>query len=247
MPSVSSNFFLLDLDQVHQTTLQLGKRIQDRFPGSGLGKVCQELADIAHRTSHNSRWLRRPLYTLRLITWVITLALIGLSGWSLWVFGNAIDRIGLAEFIQVSEAAINDVVLIGAAIYFLHTVEKRIKRSRALVSIHELRSVAHIIDMHQLTKDPERMNPVNYIHTESSPKPTMTPFLLRRYLDYSSEMLSLTAKIAAIYAQDLEDSTVLSAVTEVESMTSDLSRKIWQKIMLIHNIEDRQPVRGVSS
>ena len=28
---------------------------------------------------------------------------------------------------------------------------------RALKAIHELRSIAHIIDMHQLTKDPERI------------------------------------------------------------------------------------------
>ncbi len=246
MPSVSNNFFLLDLEQVSLTTEKLTQRIQDRFPDSGLGKVCRELANISRRTRKTSLWLRRPLYSLRAISWTVSIALLGGSIWSLWLFGKGIDQMGLAEFIQVSEAAINDVVLIGAAIYFLHTIEKRIKRSRALVSIHELRSVAHIIDMHQLTKDPERLDQVKYIQTESSPQPTMNPFMLRRYLDYCSEMLSLTAKIAAIYAQDLEDSTVLSAVTEVEGMTSDLSRKIWQKIMLIHEIEVRQPGKGNS-
>ena len=71
--------------------------------------------------------------------------------------------------IQVLESAINDVVLLGAGLFFLMTLETRIKRRRALKAIHELRSLAHIIDMHQLTKDPERL-----IHpdrdTASSPK-----------------------------------------------------------------------------
>jgi len=40
---------------------------------------------------------------------------------------------------------------------FLTTLESRVKRARALAMIHELRSIAHIIDMHQLTKDPERV------------------------------------------------------------------------------------------
>ena len=46
-------------------------------------------------------------------------------------------------------------VLIGAAIFFLVTLETRVKRRRALAALHELRAIAHIIDMHQLTKDPE--------------------------------------------------------------------------------------------
>jgi len=40
----------------------------------------------------------------------------------------------------------------------------------------------------------------------------MTPFELGRYLDYCSEMLSLTGKVAALYAQDLDDPVVVEAV-----------------------------------
>jgi hypothetical protein len=43
------------------------------------------------------------------------------------------------------------------AIYFLLTVESRVKRRTALRALHELRSIAHVIDMHQLTKDPEQL------------------------------------------------------------------------------------------
>ena len=58
-------------------------------------------------------------------------------------------------FAQALDAGINDVVFLGIAIFFLLSLERRIKRRRALAALHELRSIAHIVDMHQLTKDPE--------------------------------------------------------------------------------------------
>ena len=52
-------------------------------------------------------------------------------------------------------------------------------------ALHELRGVAHVIDMHQLTKDPRGMK-FKAIATASSPERTLTPFQLTRYLDYCS-------------------------------------------------------------
>lgn len=146
--------------------------------------------------------------------------------------------IGLTELVQVVEACINDIVLIGAAIFFLMTLETRYKRTRALQSIHELRSIAHIIDMHQLTKDPERITNKHYSTTDASPKTNMTKFELRRYLDYCSEMLSLTGKIAAVYVQEFSDSVALSSVNEVETLCTGLSRKIWQKVTILQDDEE---------
>ena len=128
--------------------------------------------------------------------------------------------------------------MIGAAIFFLLTLESRFKRGRACDSVHELRSLAHIIDMHQLTKDPERITNKNYLRTANSPTAYMTPFQLRRYLDYCSEMLSLTGKIAAVYVQDFNDSVTLASVNEVETLCTGLSRKIWQKVSLLQDIEE---------
>ena len=142
---------------------------------------------------------------------------------------------GWLELLQATESAINDVIFIGIAIYFLSTLENRIKRRRALDALHRLRSVAHIVDMHQLTKDPERLL-LPQPDTASSPQRAMTPAELGRYLDYCSEMLSLTAKLAALHVQDFSDPVVLSAVTEIETLTSDLSSKIWQKITLLEHV-----------
>lgn len=98
--------------------------------------------------------------------------------------------------------------------------------------LHRLRSIAHVVDMHQLTKDPEHaLRPV--ATTASSPVRTLTRPQLARYLDYCSELLALTSKLAALHAQHLHDPVVLDAVNDIETLTSDLSRKIWQKITIL--------------
>ena len=70
--------------------------------------------------------------------------------------------------------------------------------------MHELRALAHVIDMHQLSKDPS-MPAGTGVATPSSPVRTMSHFELVRYLDYCSEMLSLTGKLAALYVQSFDD------------------------------------------
>ena len=64
----------------------------------------------------------------------------------------------VSDFFQGLDAAINDVVFLGLGVFFLVTLESRLKRRVALRGLDELRSVAHIIDMHQLTKDPEHVS-----------------------------------------------------------------------------------------
>ena len=55
---------------------------------------------------------------------------------------------------QGIEAAVNLLIVVGAAVLFLTTLEGRAKRNAALADLHQLRSIVHVIDMHQLTKDP---------------------------------------------------------------------------------------------
>lgn len=140
----------------------------------------------------------------------------------------------LVVLVQASEAGLNVFLLLSAAVLFLVTAETRIKRRRALKAIHELRALAHVIDMHQLTKDPERLL-AERIETPSSPKRNLSPAELGRYLDYCTEMLSLIGKIAALYVQKFDDPVALAAVNEVEDLTTGLSRKIWQKIVIINS------------
>ena len=170
--------------------------------------------------------------------------MIGTVG-AIYLFGSddAINHqsTSFADFVTLLEAGINDVVLIGAAIFFLLTIETRYKLARALKALHELRSIAHVIDMHQLTKDPHRITQKGksvFVPGRESPKLNMTPFLLRRYLDYCSEMLSLTGKIAAVYNQAFDDGVATAAASELESLTTGLSSKIWQKILILESTDE---------
>ena len=86
--------------------------------------------------------------------------------------------------------------------------------------------------MHQLVKDPAATGDEARA-TRSSPVRKLSRYEIQRYLDYCSELLSLTGKVAAIYVQSFNDPVALNAVNEVESLTSGLSRKIWQKIVLL--------------
>lgn len=69
----------------------------------------------------------------------------------------------------------------------------------------------------------------------------MTRFELSRYLDYCSELLSLTSKLAALFVQYVPDPVVLDAVNDVETLADGLSQKIWQKILVLDAAEPTQP------
>ena len=228
----------LDAEKIVATVEKLHRRIAERFPTAGLASVCAKLLAISKAARDRSEQIARPIVWVRLISLILIIAVLGSAALTVWIVvkaAGAPQDVSTADWIQAVESALNDVVIIGASIFFFATLEIRIKRRRALRAIHELRSMAHIIDMHQLTKDPERVLGKGEGHdTESSPARTMSEFELSRYLDYCSEALSLTGKVAALYVQNFEDSVAVSAVNDVENLTTDMARKVWQKLMVLH-------------
>lgn len=227
------NFSSLDPEKVLKTVRCLSSRIQERFPDSGLRGVCGELETACSRSSERIEWIANPNWPLRILRYtLIATIVLGLGVAIVNVQADEFDHLGIIDWIQAFEAGINDVVMISVALFFVWTLEARIKRRRAMQALHELRSIAHVIDMHQLTKDPERLRSSHEM-TRSSPKNHLTAFQMRRYLDYCAEMLSLTGKVAALYLRTLDDATVVAAVNEIEGLSTGLSRKIWQKIELM--------------
>ena len=227
----------LDPDKIVETLERLHLRISERFPQAGLGKVCKELAQVARETRDRARRIAQPNVLMRLGIAAVIVGGVAAIAYvaSIIDYKNSTDN--LFGVLQGIEALINIIVLTGAAIFFLSTVESRWKRQRAIDHLHELRTIVHVIDLHQLTKDPSTtLSKSN--RTPSSPVRQMTPFELVRYLDYCSEMYSLTAKVATLYAQSSRDSLVISTVTEIEQVAANLSAKAWQKITLIQHDED---------
>ena len=223
----------LDAGSIATTIERLCQRVEVRFPGSGLAGVCRELDVIAERAAETSVWIGRPILPLRIaVGFLVALILAGL-GMTVAALRTPALPLTLGELVQAIEAGVNDLVFVTAAVFFLLTLETRLKRRRALRAIHELRSIAHVIDMHQLTKDPEWVLDRGR-ETGVLPPRTMDRFELSRYLDYCSEALSLTGKVAALYMKDFDDPVALQAVNEVEALTTGLSRKIWQKLSILY-------------
>jgi len=224
----------LDANKIVETCQVARDEIGGRFPGSSLGRVAEEIHGVSSHAAELSSWLAKPHLPLR------TFAGLGIAAVLFVVLGVALNVklqltiTSITEFLQGSEAAINEVVFLGIAIFFFFSLETRLKRRRALRAIHVLRSMAHIIDMHQLTKDPERL--VGPPPGATSARRPQNPAELIRYLDYCSDLLALLSKIAALYVQNFNDPVTLSAVNEVENLTNGLSRKIWQKIMIFDRI-----------
>lgn len=224
----------LKAEAILKETETLNQRVSERFPGRGISQVSSELTEVVRESKSRAVDIASPNWWLRIgITLLIALVILILFSAFRSIRFDIDLSLDLGEFLAIIDSGINDFLLVGAALYFLISLEIRYKRNRALKALHELRSMAHVIDMHQLTKDPERVLRQGWEATQSSPKETLSPFLLTRYLDYCSEMLSIIGKIASLYVQDFDDEVALAAVNEIEGLTTGLSRKIWQKIMII--------------
>lgn len=225
-------FQTLDERAILKQLQGLRNRVAERFPTRGLTQTATHLNDIARPTSREATSLKRTNWSLRILSILAiaggTVGLIKVASLYELSVGGTVD---LTEFTQAVDAALNIILLSGLFIIFFVTLENRYKRVRALNGLYRLRAIAHVIDMHQLTKDPGWV--AGQHRTASSPVRDLTDDQLLRYLDYCSEMLSMTGKLAALYAQYFPDATVVSAVNDIEGLTTNLSHKIWQKIVLL--------------
>jgi len=226
----------LDATHIAATLERLERRIHERFPDSGLGRVARELSAFLSETRERVERMRRPNWFLRAgvaLLIVIAAAILVAEIVQLRPRLELTGHLDPTQLLQTAESALQNLVFVGIALFFLFTLETRLKRRESLAALHNLRSVAHVIDMHQLTKDPELVLHGPEAPTASSPRRAMTGFELARYLDYCSELLACTSKLAALHAQYLNDPAVLSAVNEVETLVGHLSMKVWQKRMIL--------------
>jgi hypothetical protein len=223
----------LRLDRILETLRALQDRIDARFPGAGLGRVARELTTVGETTAPLLEKVRRPNLYLRTGVGLVILLLVAVVISLVMRFqGLRADIDGFSSLLQTIESGVQDVVFLSAAIYFMATIEGRLKRKTVLENLHRLRSIVHVIDMHQLTKDPEQVLSPTLMPTTAKSR-EMTRFELVRYLDYCAEMLSISSKMAALHVQYVNDPVVLDAVNDIEVLASDLASRIWQKIVIL--------------
>ena len=201
--------------------------------------MCKELNAVAEETTARTRQLAEPNARLR----ATIAAVLGIGAMAVLVVVGLLltqpaGEAGRLDVLQGIDSGLSIVAVAGASVFFLLQWETRRKRNLALEGLEELRSLIHVIDMHQLTKDPS-----SHVTAPTGASPArLGPELMVRYLDYCSELLSLSAKVAALYAQSFPDPVVLETVNDLERLATGLSQKIWQKINIIDRDLAHPPV-----
>jgi len=221
----------LESNEIIHTIDELHMRISQRFPRSDLAAVCEELLVVAKETEAKSHAVNAANYPLRGIVLVLIAAAAGLVYFLVRAVQLRTGDVDLINLLQGLEAGTNLIIFISVAIFFLFSLESRMARTRALNDLNELRSIVHVIDMHQFSKDPSEL-----LSADSTRGMSRTD--LTRYLGHCSVMLSLGAKLAALYAQKLPDEIVIDAASDLQNVANGLSLKIWQKIAILESYED---------
>src|SRR5918997_1410535 len=65
---IDSMYRCLNPEKILATIETLSRRIAERFPGSGLDRVCQELLTVAEESQRRSAWIAKPQRYLLFIT-----------------------------------------------------------------------------------------------------------------------------------------------------------------------------------
>jgi hypothetical protein len=217
----------LQVDRLIETADRLASRIVGRFPAASLGKIAGAVSDITRSAVATAEKINRP-------NWWLRGGLIGLA--VLVLVGAVVVALALREqttlVTRVMEALRLVPLYLGAIVVFFWTLEVRFKRGAVVQAIYELRGLAHIIDMHQLSKDPECPSKGDPAYA--------TPEAMTQYLHYCSEMLAILSKIGQLYVEDFHDGTTLASVDQFEQLTTGLSQKIWQKLMILERIRRKE-------
>src|SRR5690606_6958361 len=117
-------------DHIIATLEKLHARILDRFPDSGLARVCGELIEAGRVSVTEAAELTRPTYL-----WRAAAGLLAVGGVIAQIAAFRflhLERIegSAPELLQGLEAAVSLLILFGSAVWFVLTLEERIKRQR---------------------------------------------------------------------------------------------------------------------
>ena len=231
---MTASYDRLDNGQVCSTVARLEARIRARFDGRHLADVAAQLSSLVEQIGVQNPATRRRIRTTRVASRVLMVVLV-IGAIAAFAAAANRDLERQLDWLPLIESAVNDLVFAGIAVFFLWSLPERLHRAELLAQLHRLRSLAHVIDMHQLTKDPERLRP-GFSPTPQSPPLALELADLEHYLDYCSEMLSLVGKSAALVAEESRDAVVLETVGGIETLTTNLSTKIWNKIGVLATI-----------
>ena len=223
----------LEAPAVRETVEELYGRIEARFPKRGLLGVCGDLILLVEQVQTSAGQGQRQIRMARIASRVVMAFVVVVTVLALLLalhdafFDEDVKNSSTCS--PLTETAISDIVFAAIAIFFLWSFPERLQRSRLLNLLHQLRSTAHVIDMHQLTKDPEQLKP-SFVPTAQEqaarhdPRPgrALPRLLLRDAQPGRQDRRPVRRGVPRL--------VILETVATIETLTVGLSRKIWQKI-----------------
>jgi hypothetical protein len=221
---------IIEHKKIEDALLNISNRIGARFPNSNLYTLSKELKKTLDSINSKIIEVAKPKWSIRIVLTSFVILSVFLIFLFIKFFIKKNHDSDIYNIIQGVEAALNSFVLIGASFYFMFKLEERMKEKVILKQINNLRMHIHMIDMYQLGKDP-LANPE--MSTNFSNKNKLSNFEMGRYFNYCCELLSITSKMAVLFANENSSERISEAIYEIEILSSTLNRKIWQKIAML--------------
>ena len=219
----------LDPDKLCNAIQKLQRLVKKRFPKSTFYKTTMKLSEVAEKAKAVAKdfgGVKRAIWWTVII--IAPIALLFLMSSLLLIYlpiESKSTQTGLLDYSETIGLFVDWIILSVLGSLAIRKKYRLNRRKPAMQTLHQLRSIAHLIDLTQHNK--------NYQTVKDKTLPLekrMSAEDCIRYLNYSSQALSLTGKVAAIMIEDYNDSGVIAAVCELDTICNGISVKIWQKI-----------------
>lgn len=215
-------------EKIVASLAQLAQRIEERFPNSGLLQLTQEIQSEVKGIPDSFVVISQSPRAFGFFKFLVIALVIGAIAGMVSQIEMTQDFWTAGVFSQVLASLVQLAVYVGILILFVFTFEKKVKTKKALACMNAYREFAHLIDLHQLAKDPTTFLK-NYQPSSASRKNDLGKFLMSRYLAYCNELLSFLGKATALYVHQFPFEPLMSAADQIEDLTTGLSIRIWQK------------------
>ena len=140
-------------------------------------------------------------------------------------FGN------ISDLFEAADAGFNMLVGLAGVLWFLVTIDARVKRKQALAHIGELLEFIQIIDVTQLYYTPELYK------SNASPDSTRSRFD-HTYLLFCNEMLGVIGNLAPLYTRGNMDDSVWRATSDVIMLANAIQGRLFAKSEAIRLAND---------
>ncbi|WP_139558877.1 hypothetical protein [Methylotetracoccus oryzae] len=224
-----NEIYRLDSSTVIHTAENLRKDIVAKFPGSTLARLSQELETLARQADEKITSFTRPVYKIRVLSFLAILAAIFFPIWALSHVNTSWKFETVTDLFEALDAGFNLTVLLAGALWFLYSFEADSKRQKALKSIRELRQFIHTIDITQMYYTPDLYKPDSHLSRSTAKLDYSYPLLC-------ANMLGIIGNLSALYTQADTSDSLWRAASEVEALVNSLSTKLASKAEVIRSM-----------